>query len=72
MSCGELERLRADARRIYKQLSEKVRRSQDFTVAEGHSGRTDYEAFLKHQLIEAEAEIRQHLEQHNCSSEEKS
>lgn len=69
MSCGELERLRADARRIYKQLSEKVRRSQDFSVAEGHSGRTDYQAFLKHQLVQAEAEIRRHLEEHKCSRE---
>lgn len=69
MSCPELERLRADARRIYQQLSEKVRRSQDFVVAEGHSGRTDYQAFLKHQLLQTEAEIRRHLEKHNCNSE---
>ena len=67
MSCRELERLRAEARRIYKQLSEKVRRSQDFAVAEGHSGRTDYQAFLKHQLVQTEAEIRRHLEEHNCN-----
>lgn len=72
MPCTELERLRADARRIYQQLSDKVRRSQDFTVAENHSGKTDYQSFLRHKLVQAEAEIRRHLEQHNCSSEEKS
>ena len=71
MSCEELDRLRADARRIYQQLSNKVRRSQDFTVVENHTGRTDYQAFLRHKLMQAEAEIRRHLEHHNCSSEEK-
>jgi hypothetical protein len=68
MPCEELDRLRADARRLYRQLSEKVRRSQDHPIVEGHTGKTDYEAFLKHQLMQAEAEIRRHLESHDCGA----
>jgi hypothetical protein len=66
MPCPELERLRAQAREFNQQLSEKVRKSQEFPAEDGHSGRTDYEMFLKNRLIRTELEIRQHLEQHGC------
>ena len=69
MACPGLERLRKEARHIYTQLGEKLKRYQEFsTRAEirGTPQKTEYEPFLRSQLTQLEAQIRSHIAQHGC------
>lgn len=69
MACQELERLRADASRVKKQLAE-ARAGANERAHDRRSGvraKSDMRAYLQRRLAKAAAEVERHLAEHHCA-----
>jgi hypothetical protein len=67
MSCAELDNLRSEAKRLRMELAAKRAKARSFGPKEGRkSGDTDYEPYLRRQIMTNESRIQEHLQNHGC------
>jgi hypothetical protein len=67
MPCAELENLRSEAKRLRMELANKRAKARSFGPKEGRkSGDTDYEPYLRRQIMTNESRIQEHLHNHGC------
>jgi hypothetical protein len=69
MACAELEKMRQEARELYKLLQEKRRKARAHAL-QSESGirapRSDFEPFLSNRISSLSEKISYHISQHRC------